>query len=206
MLVVLEGVDGVGKSTIAESVRKAFTLNNVILCSDPCKQHPASLAIRQYVLARAAELPVSTQVELFKAARLILWHDIIKPALDDNALIICDRLWLSTWVYQGTEVEPIPKIDLLVYLYDEPEDICTRMKKRGIDNHWDVPEVGYLKNLDSKYRSAISKGIDKGAIGEAILYKADDLQKTTKNIVQDIVARKAGLMVYDRDFSYHSRR
>jgi hypothetical protein len=195
MLVVLEGVDGVGKSTIAESVRKAFTLNNVILCSDPCKQHPASLAIRQYVLARAAELPVSTQVELFKAARLILWHDIIKPALDDNALIICDRLWLSTWVYQGTEVEPIPKID-----------ICTRMKKRGIDNHWDVPEVGYLKNLDSKYRSAISKGIDKGAIGEAILYKADDLQKTTKNIVQDIVARKSGLMVYDRDFSYPSRR
>ena len=63
MFVCLEGVDGVGKSTIAANVRKAFTLNNVILCSDPCKEHPATLALRQFLLARGNSLPVATQIK-----------------------------------------------------------------------------------------------------------------------------------------------
>ena len=72
MFVCLEGVDGVGKSTIAANVRKAFTLNNVILCSDPCKEHPATLALRQFLLSRGNSLPVATQIKLFDAAREIL--------------------------------------------------------------------------------------------------------------------------------------
>ena len=35
MLVVLEGVDGLGKSAIISAVRKALPLNNVVICSDP---------------------------------------------------------------------------------------------------------------------------------------------------------------------------
>lgn len=202
MLVVLEGVDGVGKSSIAEAVRKAFVLNNVILCSDPCKQHPATLAIRQYVLARGNTLPVETQVELFKAARLILWHDIIEPALKDNALVICDRLWLSTLVYQETEVEPIPTIDLLIYLYDEPQAICDRMINRGIDNHWDLPEVPYLQGLDSKYKTAITKAVHKGAVREAMLVDANSISRAASTIISAISARKSGLRIYDRDFAH----
>ena len=32
MLVVLEGVDGLGKSTIISSIKKAFPLNDVVVC------------------------------------------------------------------------------------------------------------------------------------------------------------------------------
>jgi len=202
MLVVLEGVDGVGKSSIAEAVRKAFVLNNVILCSDPCKQHPATLAIRQYVLARGNTLPVETQVELFKAARLILWHDIIEPALKDNALVICDRLWLSTWVYQETEVEPIPTIDLLIYLYDEPQAICDRMISIGVEHHWDLPEVPYLQELDIKYKTAITKAVHKGAVREAMLVDANSISGAASTIISAISARKSGLRIYDRDFAH----
>lgn len=203
MLVVLEGIDGVGKSTIAQAVRKTFVLNDVVLCSDPCKEHPATLALRQYVLARGTTLPISTQVEIFKAARLILWHDIIQPALDGKALVICDRLWLSTWVYQGVEVEPIPKIDLLIYLYDKPEAISDRMVKRGLENGWDIPDVAHLSALDAKYRAAITKAtLEKNAIHEAVQVNASSIEKATAEIVKLITERKSGLRIFDTPFAY----
>mgnify|MGYP003473194622 FL=1 len=174
MLVVLEGVDGLGKSAIISAVRKAFPLNNVVICSDPCKEHPATLAIRQYIFARGDTLPVESQVKLFEAARLILWHDIIEPALQANELVICDRIWLSNWVYQDTKVEAFPKVDLLFYLHD------------GTDN-----------DLHRKYTFSISQAIYEKAILEAEIINALDIEKAADQIITSICGKKAGLRRYN---------
>lgn len=173
MLVVLEGVDGLGKSTIISSIKKAFPLNDVVVCSDPCKEHPATLALRQYIFARGDLLPLTSQVQLFEAARLILWHDIIEPALDANALVICDRLWLSNWVYQDTKVKALPYIDLLFYLKDNSNPV-----------------------LHNKYLDAISLAISEHHINEAVLIDATDIAKAADNIITQICERKPGLRRY----------
>lgn len=173
MLVVLEGVDGLGKSTIISSIKKAFPLNDVVICSDPCKEHPATLALRQYIFARGDLLPLTSQVQLFEAARLILWHDIIEPALDANALVICDRLWLSNWVYQDTKVKATPYIDLLFYLQDNSNPV-----------------------LHNKYLDAISLAISEHHINEAVLIDATDIAKAADNIITQICERKSGLRRY----------
>lgn len=173
MLVVLEGIEGLGKSMIISAVRKAFPLNNVVICSDPCKEHPTTLAIRQFIFARGDTLPLPAQVQLFEAARLILWHDIIQPALETNALVICDRLWLSNWIYQDTKVKAFPHIHLLFYLQDNIED-----------------------ELHTKYLDAISLAINDGDIHEAILIDATNTEKAADTIITQICERKSNLRRY----------
>lgn len=202
MLVVFEGIDGVGKSSIAAAVRKTFMLNKVVLCSDPCREHPATLALRQYILARGDTLSIKDQVQLYEAARLILYHDIIKPAIDSDALILCDRLWLSTWVYQGVEVEPFPEIDLLIYLDDKPAAVAARM---ATTKHWDNPDITHLENLSKKYMSAIQKAVGQGKIKEVIKVDSASIELAANTVSNIISARKKGLRLYDRDFAHIMR-
>lgn len=198
MLIVFEGVDGVGKSTIAKAVRQRFTLNNVLQCSDPCKEHPATNAMRQYVLARGNSLPVEAQVQIFETARLILWHDVISPALQNNTVVLCDRLWLSTWVYQDTKVAPTPEIDLLIYLSDYPENIIKREKISTLEQK---TAKSYLTDLDRKYKKCIQEAVDLGAIKKVLKVDASDLNLATEEVVKVIAGLKSGLTIYDRDYS-----
>lgn len=199
MFVCLEGVDGVGKSTIAANVRKAFTLNNVILCSDPCKEHPATLALRQFLLARGNSLPVATQIKLFDAAREILIFDFIEPALNSNALVICDRFWLSTIVYQNAEdISKFP-IDLLFYLTDSADNIKARNTKLNLVSDFTTSERMELDKLDAKYRQAINE--NKEYIKETVCIDASDITSATNEIVRRVAEKMPSLRIYTKDFS-----
>ena len=199
MFVCLEGVDGVGKSTIAANVRKTFTLNNVILCSDPCKEHPATLALRQFLLSRGNSLPVATQIKLFDAAREILIFDFIEPALNSNALVICDRFWLSTIVYQNAEdISKFP-IDLLFYLTDSADNIKARNTKLNLVSDFTTSERMELDKLDAKYRQAINE--NKEYIKETVCIDASDIASATYEIVRRIAEKMPSLRIHTKDFS-----
>ena len=198
MLVCIEGVDGVGKSTIASEVRKAFTLNNVILCSDPCREHPATLAIRQFLLARGKTLPVATQIQLFEAARAILMHDFIMPALHSGALVICDRFWLSTIVYQeATELNKYP-IDILFYLSDSKDNIKSRISKFNIVSDFSTIDDIALDELNSRYRKAIADNSEH--ISRVVDVDASSISNAVEHIVQVISDVLPHMTIYNKDF------
>lgn len=199
MLVCLEGVDGVGKSYIAAAVRKAFTLNNVILCSDPCKEHPATLALRQFLLARGNTLPTKTQIQLFEAARAILIHDFIEPSLKSGALVICDRFWLSTMVYQDAKDVTKYPIDMLFYLTDTVDNIKARMEKLNLVSDFGTTDAKQLSILDTKYRTLIAENSE--YIVRAIEVDASSITKATDEIVKAIAEQMPKLTIYSKDFS-----
>jgi len=101
--IVLEGIDGVGKTTqvalLAEWLR-AIEVPHLTV-REPGGT-PLGEAIRALVLGHP-ELEVGPRSEMFLilAARAALVGDVLRPALGEGRTVIADRFALSTLAYQG---------------------------------------------------------------------------------------------------------
>lgn len=98
--VVVEGPDGIGKSTLVKGLAAHLTGRNFKVCStmEP-SEGPVGLAIN-YMLSQK-EAPIArTMALLFAADRSHHVDQVIRPALARGEVVICDRYDLSTMVYQ----------------------------------------------------------------------------------------------------------
>jgi len=105
-LIVFEGVDGIGKSSLSEDLARRLAESNVAAISlvfpgnDPgtlghlvyqIHHDPASVGV-----ASMSALALQT---LHIAAHLDAIENRIVPALQTGTWVILDRFWWSTWVY-----------------------------------------------------------------------------------------------------------
>jgi len=101
--VTFEGGEGTGKSTqirlLADRLRRRGI--DVLVTREPGGS-PGAEAVRHVILSGAAE-EYGTRMEaiLFAAARNDHVEEIIRPALDSGAVVLCDRFMDSSRVYQG---------------------------------------------------------------------------------------------------------
>lgn len=99
--VTLEGGDGSGKSTQLDAIaRRARSAGReVITCREP---GGTALGERLRDALFLRDDPPSPEAELltFAAARAQLVHEVIRPALTQGTLVICDRFADSTIAYQ----------------------------------------------------------------------------------------------------------
>jgi dTMP kinase len=101
-LVAFEGVEGAGKSTQLELLRRALEGRGreVVITREPGGT-PAGERVRTLLLDPAAELHPRTEALLFAAARAELVERVIRPALARDAVVLCDRYLDSSLAYQG---------------------------------------------------------------------------------------------------------
>jgi dTMP kinase len=101
--IVLEGIDGVGKTTQVALLAEWLGALEVphLVVREPGGT-PLGEAIRELVLGRT-ELDVSPRSELLLllAARAALVRDVVRPALDAGTTVVGDRFALSTLAYQA---------------------------------------------------------------------------------------------------------
>ncbi len=103
LFVTFEGGEGAGKSTqirrLAEALRSRG--HEVLLTREPGGS-PGAEAVRYVLLSGAAEA-FGTRMEaiLFAAARNDHVEEVIRPALLDGKIVLCDRFMDSSRVYQG---------------------------------------------------------------------------------------------------------
>ncbi|MDA0660666.1 MAG: dTMP kinase [Planctomycetota bacterium] len=99
---VLEGVDGVGKSTQLENLANWLIQlgHQVVTCRDPGST-PTGEAIRTLLLHATSPIDRNTEMLLYMAARAQLVTEVIRPAILAGQTIVCDRFLLSNVVYQG---------------------------------------------------------------------------------------------------------
>lgn len=99
---VVEGIDGSGKSTVSEALVQALRVRgrSVVAVREPGGT-PAGEAIRSIVLGREFELDDWTEALLFAAARAQLAADVVAPALERGDLVVSDRSYFSSLAYQG---------------------------------------------------------------------------------------------------------
>jgi dTMP kinase len=103
VFIAFEGPEGAGKST---QIRRLATLleaqgREVVVTREPGGT-PVGDAIRGVLLdvGDYAMLP-QTEAFLLSASRAQHVHDVIRPALDRGAIVLCDRFADSSMAYQG---------------------------------------------------------------------------------------------------------
>ena len=103
MFITFEGVEGSGKSTQAELLAEHLTQigRKVTLTREPGWGHLGEL-IRKIILdERELKLDPFSELCLFCADRAQHVRDFIKPKLQAGEIVVCDRYFDSTVVYQG---------------------------------------------------------------------------------------------------------
>jgi dTMP kinase len=100
-LIVFEGAEGAGKTTqirlLAERLGSAGI--SCVAVREPGGT-PVGDAIRQILLHPEKEITAATEALLFMASRAELIAREIRPALDEGAVVLVDRFFLSTYAYQ----------------------------------------------------------------------------------------------------------
>ncbi len=101
--IVLEGGDGVGKTTQATLLSAWFTAIGLphVSTREPGGT-PVGEAIREVVLGRKdLDMPPESELLLILAARAAFVRDVVRPALAAGKTVLADRFSLSTLAYQG---------------------------------------------------------------------------------------------------------
>lgn len=101
--ITIEGGEGVGKSTqigaLADFLRASGV--DVVLTREPGGTARAE-RIRELLLESAAEpMPPTCELLLVFAGRATHLENVIRPALERGAWVVCDRFTDATFAYQG---------------------------------------------------------------------------------------------------------
>ena len=168
-LITLEGGEGAGKSTQLRALAEALRADGgvVVTTREPGGSDGAE-AVRGLLVEGGIERWSATaELFLLLAARLDHLERTIRPALAAGAVVLCDRFWDSTRVYQGlvgglelTAVDALHERWLtpfrpgLTVVLDLPVDLglrrarAGRFEARGEDFHERV-RAGYLRLADT---------------------------------------------------------
>tara|TARA_B100001113_G_scaffold28273_1_gene20408 strand:- start:7305 stop:7925 length:621 start_codon:yes stop_codon:yes gene_type:complete len=170
--IIVEGSEGVGKSTQIRIIEKYLQLNNIayVLTREPGGTTFGE-SIRAIILDKTNDTHELTDSLLFYAARYENYKRVILPALEAGKTVICDRFHYSTLVYQGIVgknqivldmhdiFDPIfsKKIDCILYLVASPEVSLQRISKRSKTDKFESRGLEYLRELDVAYNSIFSE-------------------------------------------------
>ena len=102
MFITFEGIDGSGKSTQIKYLKEWLEIRgySVIVLREP-GGNTVSENIRTLLLDSKETIDPRSELLLFTAARAQLVSKVIRPALQQNNIVICDRYIDSSVAYQG---------------------------------------------------------------------------------------------------------
>lgn len=108
MFIVIEGIDGCGKSTQAKMLVEALRSSKATAKAEVLHLHePGGTrlgeAMRELLLRTEPKIEISAHAEavLYNAARAQLVDEVLRPALDAGKHVVCERYFYSTIAYQG---------------------------------------------------------------------------------------------------------
>lgn len=101
MFVVLEGVNGSGKSTQVKRLKSYFEGfgREVVIVREPGGTEFGE-DLRKILKFSSYEYSQDSALLVFMACRVELYNKVVKPALERKAVVIADRWTASTLVYQ----------------------------------------------------------------------------------------------------------
>jgi dTMP kinase len=140
-LVVVEGIDGAGKSTVLHRLAAHCESRGLpsVMSGEPTRGE-WGMKLRQSMVE--GRLSLDEELALFLKDRAEHVEKLIRPALAAGKVVLLDRYYLSTAAYQGARgVEPevileknesfAPRPDLVLLLDFDPAGGLDRIRARG---------------------------------------------------------------------------
>ena len=172
MFITVEGTDGSGKTTQINLMKSYLEGKgyDVIVTREPGGTSIGE-KIRSIILdPENKEMNEVTEVLLCASARAQIITELIKPAIDDRKIIICDRFIDSSYAYQGygrgIELDLITKINNvaicgmmpdITFLFDISPD--TALKRRlfsSLPDRIEREKLEFHKKVYSGYKALAS--------------------------------------------------
>ncbi|MES2568916.1 MAG: dTMP kinase [Verrucomicrobiota bacterium] len=155
-LVVIEGIDGAGKSTVIQQLSR-YCLEQQIPCVTSREPTTGKWGRLLRESARTGRLSLSQELELFMQDRAEHILTLIGPALAEGKVVLLDRYYFSTAAYQGARgadpeailaqnEEFAPQPDLVLLLDLDPLAGRARIAARG-DTPDDFEEAEALSQV-----------------------------------------------------------
>ncbi len=202
--ITLEGVDGVGKSTVVPNIEQVLHSHSIpyFITREPGGT-PLAEGIRKLLLSEWEET-VTAEAELFLmfAARAQHVAEVIKPRLEAGTWVICERFTDASFAYQGggrnlplglvarlaeaVHAEYWP--DLTVYLDIDVETALQRRAHRTQDRI-EKETIDFFEFARSTYLSLAEK--------ESRIVKIDasvplaELTRSVSQVVQNFVSQRS---------------
>ena len=173
--ITLEGVDGVGKSTVVPNIEQVLQTHSIpyFITREPGGT-PLAEGIRKLLFSEWEET-VTAEAELFLmfAARAQHVAEVIKPRIDAGTWVICERFTDASFAYQGggrnlsfNLVAHLAEVvhaeywpDLTVYLDIDVETALQRRAHRTQDrieketiDFFEIARTTYLKLAETESR------------------------------------------------------
>ena len=146
--ITIEGIDGCGKSTLAQNLTDALvkTGASVVLTKEPGGSELGT-ALRKILQEQKDPVCEKAEYLLFAADRAQHFKQIIRPALMNNKIVISDRWGDSSVAYQGygrgLDVAMIKSVnawateglipDVIFYIRIDAQTAFDRIKKRNLE-------------------------------------------------------------------------
>lgn len=103
MFVVLDGIDGCGKTTQARRLVEVLSKRRgraALHLREPGST-PLGERIRELLLSREFDIAAPSETLLFAAARRAMLDQLVAPALAQGLDVVCERFHASTFAYQA---------------------------------------------------------------------------------------------------------
>lgn len=193
MYIVFEGIDGAGKTTLMKKVagwlRELVKDTNIKVheMREPTKGFEESLPLRDPLIF----IDDDAMLALSYAADRLVIHDDIKSFLENEHIVLSDRSYISSLVYQKDTdfVREINKYALkpdFVVLLDVPAEVAREriIQRDGIEK---APSVEELEKLRKKYKDIFGLG---DGYADSSLFGLDyfevDATKSQDEILEEI--------------------
>lgn len=192
-LIVIEGIDGAGKTTIAKYLANTLISKGfkAIYTREP--YHPQIIKLLEN---KGKELGAIMEALLLAADRYLHIQEVIKPHLEVGYYVICDRYYYSSLAYQtarGADINWIRTInffiirpDVSIYLDVNPEVGLSRLSKNSERRLRYLEDIELLRKVRSNYLNLVRKE-------ELIYVNAEKPLSEVKADVVSIIKRKLGI-------------
>lgn len=198
--IVIEGLEGAGKST-AVNVVKEFLQNlndaEIIQCREPGGTQLGE-TIRDLVKSNESQEKIDPRTELLLmyASRIQLVENVIKPALDSGKSVICDRFYYSTYAYQGggreIDLSIIDSIHeaslggfkpfLTIYMDIDPKIGLQRAAVRGELDRFELEQIEFFNKTRSMYLKMASEASEVQTVDASL--SIEDVAKQVRQILK----------------------
>jgi dTMP kinase len=164
--IVIEGLDGSGKTTQAKLLAKRLQRSRPAMYTAEPSRGKIGTFIRNRILYGEVRPPTSVEALLFAADRIEHIRNEVQPALEKGTVVVSDRYLYSSLAYQGSAglsldwIQTINsqamKPDIALFIDVDPETVLKRLKRKK----------SVMENLGTqlRVRAVYLKYVENGAL------------------------------------------